>query len=523
MLTRSFLIPGKSPTLLSYTPMFHSRLFVETAKYRDQCFQPTRKLQQSSPTEPGQANAQSSSFYLDGNPSLDRPLFVQFCANNPDDLLTAAKHVEPFCDAVDLNLGCPQGIARKGRYGAFLQEDWNLIYKLINRLHTELAVAVTAKIRILETKQRTLEYARMVIAAGASILTVHGRQRHQKGHETGLADWSVIRYLRDNLPTDVVLFANGNILQHEDIEKCLHVTGADGMMSAEGNLYDPTIFAEPPPTGEEGREYWRGRDGKGGYRMDAVMRRYMDIIYRYVLEQDPPRRKPLFCLSDSVVEHVNGIQDIDDKVLEQQPPSQKRDKKGPSSPNLQAMQPHLFHLLRPLLSKHTHIRDVLAKARTGDMATYERILRMVETVTKEGLIEYAKNTAEEEEAEGEENSSVVVPPPSHNGPTSERGVEHTTSNQTETATMDDDESSAGAIQRCYRPWWVCQPYVRPLPLEAIAKGALAPPGASKKKQPPPTSLLKGMLPEAEAPSRLSSVDDNEQARIKVSKEALVCG
>lgn len=455
MLTRSFMDKDDSRRLLAYSPMFHARLFGENQGFRNQYFQPTREKSMRDDTD------ETEKLFLDGNPSFDRPLFVQFCANKPDEFLEAARHVVPYCDAVDLNLGCPQGIARKGHYGAFLQEDWDLIYKLINKLHTELPIPVTAKFRIQESKEKTLEYAKMILSAGASIITVHGRTREQKGHNTGVADWSYIRYLRDNLPPDTVIFANGNILNEEDIEKCLRETGADGVMSAEGNLCDPTIFSKVPSVGNEGREYWRGRDGKGGYRMDAVLRRYLDIIYKYVLEKPVPERKPLFVLSDEVAaeqdksngneqnDEVNGKRknDGDDDEKENVPPGkrQKRSKEKPvKEPSLTAMQGHLFQLLRSLVSKQTHIRDLIARTRPGDFESFERILGLVEIAVKEGILEYERDPSQFE--------------------------------RPDSAKL---EGSKAIIAEYGRPWWICQPYIRPLPEEAFANGAMS---VSKKDQ-----------------------------------------
>ena len=533
MLSRSFLTPQDSQDLLAYTPMFHARMFTDTPKYRESHFQPIRTSIPSPPDPYHTSQYTQADQYLDGNTQLDRPLFVQFCANDPDELLAAARHVQPWCDAVDLNLGCPQGIARRGHYGSFLQEDWALIYKLINNLHKNLDIPITAKMRILDTKEKTLDYAKMILSAGASILTVHGRQRHQKGHNTGLADWSVLRYLRENLPPDTVLFANGNILRNENIHKCLEITGADGVMSAEGNLYDPTIFAKPPPPGHDTREYWTDRNGRGGYRMDAVLRRYMDIIHRYVLGQEPPQRKPLFLPTDaptddqiSQPELHNQLKrpadfdneadnDVDNDAPEQDaegPAPTKKQKQAKSerrkaakqekctSPNLVSMQAHLFHMLRPLVSKHTAVRDALARSRAGDIAAFENVLAMVEEAVKQGLLEHA--AAENEGPNTEVPEPVLEVDPSQ------------------------DETSVATVAWCKRPWFICQPYVRPLPKEAYEKGSLQLTKKEKAKLERERELADDVARQPQGTveeEKLGSTNDPDAPTVEVAKEGLVCG
>ncbi|GAM22365.1 hypothetical protein SAMD00019534_055400 [Acytostelium subglobosum LB1] len=201
---------------LVYTPMFHSKMYVTDLSYRLENFEFCPE---------------------------DRPLVVQLCGNEVEYIVKAAKMVESQCDAVDINLGCPQGIARRGNYGAFLLEKPDIVLPMVRALHAELSVPVFCKIRLLPKLEDTIKLALQLQEAGCQLLTVHGRTKEQKGHLLCHADWKAIKAIKDALTIPV--FANGSVVEYSDIEPCLEESTADGVMSAEGILANPALFNGP--------------------------------------------------------------------------------------------------------------------------------------------------------------------------------------------------------------------------------------------------------------------------------------
>lgn len=172
--------------------------------------------------------------------SEDRPFGVQIVGSSPDKLRKAALFVENEYrpEIIDVNMGCPvQRITGTGCGSALLNSP-KLVYEIISELTDALKTPVTAKIRILERDEKTLEIANLIEKAGAFALTVHGRKAEQM--YSGSSDFAVIRMVKSELSIPVI--ANGDIRDEESAESALDFTGCDGLMIGRAAMGNPFIF-----------------------------------------------------------------------------------------------------------------------------------------------------------------------------------------------------------------------------------------------------------------------------------------
>lgn len=170
------------------------------------------------------------------------PLSVQVMGRDADKMADAAEHVGAHgADVVDINLGCPMPRAVKGGVGAAMLTDLALLYEVLTQMRDKTSGLMSAKIRAgFDDTTGALRIGRTVEAAGVDFITVHPRSRRDL--YTGVADWRIIRSLRDELSIPVI--GNGDVWYAADVQRMRDETGCDAVMIGRPALRNPWIFAQ---------------------------------------------------------------------------------------------------------------------------------------------------------------------------------------------------------------------------------------------------------------------------------------
>jgi tRNA-dihydrouridine synthase B len=173
----------------------------------------------------------------------EKPVAFQIFGRDPAIMAFAAKALDGRENALlDINMGCPVPKIVKNGEGAALLRDPDLAGRLVEAAAAHTRKPVTVKLRIGwdAAHVNATELARILEAAGAAALAVHGRTREQ--FYSGKADWRAIRRVKEAVGIPVI--GNGDVRSGADALRMLAETGCDFVMIARGALGNPWIFRE---------------------------------------------------------------------------------------------------------------------------------------------------------------------------------------------------------------------------------------------------------------------------------------
>ena len=228
----------------------------------------------------------------------DRPLVVQLFGAVPEIMAEAAARVCGLMGdgvaGIDLNMGCPVRKVTKRGAGAALMTRPDLAEAVIRAVVRAARAARPGKVPPVSVKirsgkdaahQNAAAFAQMAEAAGASLVSVHGRTWAQAFG--GEADWQAVRKVKAAVGIPVI--GNGDVTNFAQARARLLESGCDAVMIGRGALGNPWLFA--------GRERPMNLAGRL-----PLIRRYLELC-----EEHLDTARALFRIKNQVCRLLSGL------------------------------------------------------------------------------------------------------------------------------------------------------------------------------------------------------------------------
>ena len=182
----------------------------------------------------------------------EHPLAIQLGGSDPSSLAEASLIAEEFgFKEVNLNIGCPSSKVQKGRFGAILMKEPELVSKCVHAMKKSVNIPVTVKCRIgvddMDEDASLNKFIKEVSFSGCETFIIHARKAWLNGlspkdnREIPPLNYERVYKLKETFPKLNIVINGGIKTIKESIE---HLRYVDGVMLGREAYDNPFILTE---------------------------------------------------------------------------------------------------------------------------------------------------------------------------------------------------------------------------------------------------------------------------------------
>lgn len=182
----------------------------------------------------------------------EHPVGVQFGGNDPKDLIYCSQIAEEYgYDEINLNIGCPSDRVKKGKFGACLMKEPDLVAECAHKIISKVNIPVTIKTRLGVDNFDSYEFLHNFIAkvssSGVHTVIIHARKALLSGlsprqnRSVPPLNYKYVYQLKQDF-SHLEIIINGGIKSIEEAQS--HLEKVDGVMLGREVYTNPFLLKD---------------------------------------------------------------------------------------------------------------------------------------------------------------------------------------------------------------------------------------------------------------------------------------